>query len=99
MDYGLWEVLERKVWSHGVRATTLEGLKSRIVQCWEEISQDTINNTIKSFRPLLKKEYNLSQWWAYRTVFVNIVSVYRNDVLVMTSFFLFTLIFDDSTSN
>jgi hypothetical protein len=50
LDYGLWEILERMVWSHGVRATTIDGLKARIVQCWEEISQETINNTIGSFR-------------------------------------------------
>ena len=39
LDYGIWDILETKVWSAGVRATTLEGLQARISQWWEEIPQ------------------------------------------------------------
>ena len=55
LDYGLWEILEEKVWSHGVRAITVEGLKARIVQCWDEITQETIDDTIGSFHHRLGK--------------------------------------------
>ena len=49
LDYGLWEILEGMVWSHGVRAITLEGLKARIVKCWDELLQYTIYHTMYAF--------------------------------------------------
>ena len=50
LDYGIWNILETNVWSAGVREITLEGLRARISQCWDNISQDVIDRTIDAFR-------------------------------------------------
>ena len=55
LDYAIWDILEDKVWSSGVRAITLEGLRGRITRCWQELSQDVIDRTIDAFRSCLRK--------------------------------------------
>ena len=53
LDYGIWSILENNVYK--VKIRDMDHLKSRILQCWEEIDQDVINKTIDSFRMRLKK--------------------------------------------
>ena len=55
LDYGMWDILETKVWSSGVRAKTLEGLRARISQCWRDFPQEIIDKTIDAFRTHVRK--------------------------------------------
>ena len=48
-------VVKLKVWSAGVRATTLEGLRARISQCWRDFPQEIIDKTIDAFRTRVRK--------------------------------------------
>ena len=50
-DYAVWGTLEANIWNHRRnQITTLEDLKQRIVEEWDALSQDFINNSINSFR-------------------------------------------------
>ena len=53
MDYGIWDDLEARVYRNPIH--TMEELKARIVECWEEFPQATINKVIDRFRPRLRK--------------------------------------------
>ena len=53
LDYGIWEDLEAQVYRRPIH--TMEELKARIVECWEEFPQETINKVIDRFRPRLRK--------------------------------------------
>ena len=48
-------VVKFKVWSAGVRATTSEGLRARISQCWRDFPQEIIDKTIDAFHTRVQK--------------------------------------------
>ena len=48
-------LVKLEVWSDGVRATTLEGLRARISQCWRDFPQEIIDKTIDAFRTRVRK--------------------------------------------
>ena len=53
LDYGLWSILKKDVYS--VKIHSMAQLKQRIVKCWDEIPQETVNRTIDGFRKRVKK--------------------------------------------
>ena len=48
MDYGIWSLLESRVFR--VKIRDLEHLCDRLGEVWAEITQDEVDKVIKSFR-------------------------------------------------
>ena len=53
LDYGLWSILKKDVYS--VKIHSMDQLKQRILKCWDEIPQETVDRTIDGFRKRVKK--------------------------------------------
>ena len=44
MDYSVWETLQQMVYSHVISYT--DQLKRVLIDCWAQLSQDTLNQAI-----------------------------------------------------
>ena len=52
-DYGIWSILEAEVYRKPKKS--LEALKRRIQQTWDQLQSTLVNNCIDSFKMRLKK--------------------------------------------
>jgi len=51
LDYGIWGILQQTVYREKI--STVEELKERILQVWDNLSQTTIDRCIDAFRKRL----------------------------------------------
>ena len=54
VDFCIWGVLQRNVY-RGRKITDLQVLQDAIIEEWDKIPQETINNCIDAFRPRLRR--------------------------------------------
>lgn len=54
MDYSVWDLLSEKVYRGRTTPFTMDELKAKIVECWQEITVDQIRAVISSWKKRLR---------------------------------------------